>query len=322
MKKILMAKVSSTILEACIGAKEGEKILIVTEPEKLLISESIATIAYQMKAEPIISIIVPRENDGQEPPQPIAEAMKSSDAFICVVGKSITHTHAVKNAIANGSRGIVMTQFSEDMMIHGGMQADFKQLKPICMSMAKALENGKEIRLTTPYGTDLSFSAEGRRGNALYCMVEKGEFSTAPTVEANVSPIEGTANGKIVADASVPYIGIGLLDEPIYLDVNNGRITSISGGWQGKILREDLEFKNDENVYNIAELGVGLNPSCRFIGLMLEDEGVYGSVHIGIGTNITLGGNVKAACHYDLIMTQPTIVVDGRTVLKDGEVVL
>ena len=35
-------------------------------------------------------------------------------------------------------------------------------------------------------------------------MVEKGEFSTIPTVEANVSPVEGTANGVIVADASIP----------------------------------------------------------------------------------------------------------------------
>lgn len=322
MKKILMSKISKTILEDCIGAKAGENILIVTEPEKLTIAESIATAAHGMNAEPTIMIMVPRDGDGKEPPKSVAEAMKISDAFIAAVGKSITHTYAVKNAIANGSRGIVMTQFSEDMMIKGGMEANFKELAPVCKAMAKALENGNEIRLTTPFGTDLTFSAKDRRGNALYCMVEKGKFSTAPTVEANVSPLEGTANGKIVADASIPYIGIGLLNEPVYLDVKDGKIISIDGGKQAEMLATDLKNKNDENVYNIAELGVGLNPKCRFIGLMLEDEGVYGSVHIGIGTSITLGGVVKAACHYDLIMTKPTIVVDGRTVLKDGEVVL
>lgn len=317
-----MSRISRRVLEVCIGAKKGESILIITEPEKLNIAESIATVAYEMETEPVISVMVPRHSDGQEPPLPIAEGMKNSDAFIAVVGKSITHTHAVKDAIENGSRGIVLTQFSEDMMISGGMEADFRELKPTCVEMAKALEGGETIRLTTPYGTDLTFSGKGRRGNALYCMVDKGEFAPAPTVEANVSPLEGTANGKIVADASVPYIGIGLLDEPMYFDVKDGMITSISGGRQAKVLEEDLKSKNDENVYNIAELGIGLNPSCRFIGLMLEDEGVYGTVHIGIGTNITLGGNVKAACHYDLIMTKPTIVVDGRTVLKDGEVTL
>jgi leucyl aminopeptidase (aminopeptidase T) len=52
---------------------------------------------------------------------------------------------------------------------------------------------------------------------------------------------------------------------------------------------------------------------------MLEDEGVYGSVHIGIGTNITLGGTVKAAVHYDLLMLNATIEMDGITILENGQ---
>jgi leucyl aminopeptidase (aminopeptidase T) len=43
-------------------------------------------------------------------------------------------------------------------------------------------------------------------------------------------------------------------------------------------------------------------------------------VHIGIGTNVTVGGKVRAAIHYDLIVTKATVIADGRTVLKDGEV--
>ena len=84
----------------------------------------------------------------------------------------------------------------------------------------------------------------------------------------------------------------------------------------------DLAAKEDPNVYNIAELGIGLNPACRFCGFMLEDEGVHGTAHIGIGTSITLGGTVKAACHYDLIMTKPTVTADGVVVIREGEVCL
>lgn len=43
-------------------------------------------------------------------------------------------------------------------------------------------------------------------------------------------------------------------------------------------------------------------------------------MHIGIGTSITLGGTVKAACHYDLIMSNATIVADGKTLLDNGRV--
>jgi leucyl aminopeptidase (aminopeptidase T) len=88
------------------------------------------------------------------------------------------------------------------------------------------------------------------------------------------------------------------------------------------MLKENLESKNDPNVYNIAEMGIGLNPKCSFMGIMLEDEGVEGSVHIGIGTSITLGGKIKAASHYDLIMKNGTIDVDGKTILQDGKILI
>lgn len=319
MKKIQMGKIADKIIDINLQMKAGEKIAIITEPEKLKIAETIAASAYRKDIEPVIVIMIPRDTDSQEPPKIVAEAMKGSDAFVSVVGKSITHTNAVKDAIKEGSRGVVLTQFSEDMMIRGGMEANFAELAPVCRKVADALAAANHIHLTNPYGTDLTFDTTGRRGNALFCIVEKGKFSTAPTIEANTTPIEGSAQGVIVADASCPYIGIGLLTEPIRLEVKDGFITEITGGKQAKMLADDLASKNDPGVYNIAELGIGLNPSCRFIGLMLEDEGVYGSAHIGIGTSLNLGGTLKAACHYDVIMTKPTVVADGKTIMKDGE---
>ncbi len=320
MRNVMMAKGAQAVVCRCANVKAGEQVLIVSEPSKMSIAECVAEAVCAVGAEPSIVSMVPRERDSQEPPRPIAEAMKAADVFLCVVGRSITHTHAVKDATAAGARGLVLTQFSEDMMVRGGIEADFPAIAPTCKKMAQALAGSRQIRLTTTMGTDLTYSAEGRRGNALYGVVEKGQFSTIPTIEANVSPLEGTANGTIVANASVPYIGIGVLEEPVVCKVENGMIISMEGGRQAMALKKDLDSKNDPNVYNVAEMGVGLNPKCRFCGFMLEDEGVLGSVHIGIGTSITLGGTVKAACHYDLIMTGATIVADGRTLLKDGVV--
>ncbi len=322
MKEILMARGAQTVVQTCLGVKPGEQVLIVTEGDKLSIARSIAAAVYAAKAEPVISVMLPRQRDGQEPPLTVAEAMKQSDAFVAVVGRSITHTQAVKEACKRGSRGIMLTQFTEDLMIHGGMEADFRDVAPTCRAVAAKLAGAEQVRLTTPHGTDLTFSARGRRGNAMYCIVEPGEFSPAPTVEANVSPLEGTAQGVIVANASIPYIDIGMLEEPVICTVQDGMIVKIQGGRQAELLKKDLDSKQDPNVYNIAELGVGLNPMCRFMGFMLEDEGVYGSVHIGIGTNITLGGQLKAACHYDLIMTEPTLTADGATLLHQGQVLL
>jgi len=49
-----------------------------------------------------------------------------------------------------------------------------------------------------------------------------------------------------------------------------------------------------------------------------NDEGVYGTSHIGIGTSSLLGGTVKAKMHYDVIMWSPTLTLDGEVVLRDG----
>jgi len=320
MKELLMAKGAKTLIDVCTQVKPGETVLIVTDMYKTDIAKAIAGTAMDRGAEAIVTVIQPRDRNGQEPPVPVAEAMKKADVVFTPVTNSITHTHAVKNAAAEGTRLIVMTDFTEEMMIRGGLEANFEEIKPVCKKVADAFANGNGIKLTTPAGTHLEMDITGRRGNALYCLVEPGEFSTAPTVEANVSPLEGSANGKLVVNASIPYIGIGVITEPIIVDIADGFITRIEGGSQADILRKDLESQGDRSVFNIAELGVGLNPKCRLCGIMLEDEGVISTCHIGIGTNITLGGNTKTPVHYDLLVWEPTVEVDGKTVIEGPEV--
>ena len=322
MGNFLMSQGARTVIEVCAGAKPGEQVLIVADTRMDSFADILAAAAWAAKCEPAIVKMIPRSADGQEPPPAIAAAMKSTDIFVCPVSTSITHTRAVMEAAAAGARGIMLTQFTEAMLAGGGIEADFHSLAPVCQKVADAMAGCREIRLTTSGGTDLTMSATGRRGNALTCLVKPGQFSPAPNVEANVSPVEGSANGVIIVDASIPYAGIGLLKDTVRCEVSAGLITSITGGAQADTLRKSLESRQDPKVYNIAELGVGLNPKCHFTGIMLEDEGVFGSVHIGTGTSITLGGNVKASCHYDLIMTGATIVADGRTVLVNGQVAI
>lgn len=266
MKKILMAKGARSIVEINLGVKAGENVVIVTEPKQMRIAEALAAAVIATGAEPTIHIMTPRERDGQEPPKTIAAAMKESDAFIGAVFTSITHTHAVKDACAAGSRGVMLTQFNEDQMITGGVNANFYEAAENCKKVAAAMAGAEVITITTPMGTNLKLSGKGRRGNAMTGLVEPGKFGPIPTVEANVSPVEGTANGVIVADASIPYIGIGLLKTPVKVDVKDGYIIpeSISGGEEAKKLAADWIDKKDPEVYNIAEVGVGLNPECKF----------------------------------------------------------
>jgi leucyl aminopeptidase (aminopeptidase T) len=315
-----MMKGARKLLDELTATKPREKVLIITDTKLLEIGQVLFAAAFERGAEPILTVITPRESDGEEPPEPIAEAMKKADVIFSPVSKSITHTRAVKEAAESGSRILVMTAFTERLMISGGIEADFHAQKPICIKLAQLFEEAEKVKLTTPAGTNLEMNIQGRRGNAMYCIVDTpGRFSTVPTIEANTSIVEGSASGMIVVDASIPYIGIGVLKEPMKMRVENGFITDINGGYQAEVLRRDLENKNDPNVYNIAELGVGLNPKSELTGIMLDDEGVLGTCHIGIGTSLALGGTLKAAIHYDLILWNPTIELDGKNVIERGK---
>jgi len=307
------------LTRVCARVEAGESVVIVTdrrtEPE---ISEALQAAALEAGARPVVCLMPARALDGQEPPGAIAAAMKVSRVFFLAVAVSITHTDSVRVAISHGARGLAMTGFTSEMLEQGGIEADFSREAPVCERLASVFDSAETVKVTTPRGTDLLMDATGRRGNAMTCMVEPGQFSPVPNIEANFSPVEGTSEGLIVADASIPYLGIGVLGEPVRAVVENGLVKGIEGGREASIFRGELEAIGDERAYNIAELGVGLNPKARICGLMLEDEGVLGVVHVGIGTNTTLGGRVKARTHYDLLMYGATVTVDGETVLEEG----
>jgi len=316
-----MIRGARTLLDDLVAVKPKENVLIITDTKLLRIGQVLAAAAFERDAEPIVVVMKPRERDGEEPPIPIAEAMKKSDVILSPVSKSITHTRAVKEAAEAGARILVMTAFTERLMISGGIEANFRVQAPYCKKLAQLFESSKMARVTTPAGTDLTMNIEGRRGNAMTCIVDTpGWFSTVPTIEANISPLEGSSEGVIVVDASIPYLGIGVLTEPVRMKVEKGFIKEIEGGYQAQVLKRDLESKNDPKVYNIAELGVGLNPKSEMTGIMLDDEGVLGSCHIGIGTSLALGGTLKAAVHYDLVLWKPTIELDGKKVMEKGEI--
>ncbi|MBW1699434.1 MAG: hypothetical protein JRK26_21890 [Deltaproteobacteria bacterium] len=55
---------------------------------------------------------------------------------------------------------------------------------------------------------------------------------------------------------------------------------------------------------------------------MLNDEGVLGTIHIGIGTSSNLGGSTKAKTHFDVIIQRPTVFLDETPLLEDGALLI
>ena len=326
MKEILTMRGAKVIVENCASIKEREQVLIVTDFKTVSSALIIAKTAYALGAEVTIGIMSPREVDGHEPTESIAAAMKKAKVILTPVSKALAHTEATHGALAEGARVLSLTALSEELIASEAFEVDFKKQRPICEKVAQLFTEAEEIRISTLAGTNLKVSAKGRKGNAHSCIVDSpGQFSAAPNIEANFSPVEGTMEGVFVADASIPYLDIGLLSMPITFTIEKGRVVRVEGGKEAEKIMELWEEQRDPNVYNIAQVAVGLNPRVKTVVGVLGcnyDEGAFGTVHIGIGTSTLLGGKVKASIHFDAIMNKPTMELDGKLLLKDGQLMV
>jgi aminopeptidase len=73
---------------------------------------------------------------------------------------------------------------------------------------------------------------------------------------------------------------------------------------------------------NIAEFGIGTNDSAKLSGILLEDEKVMGTIHLALGNNITMGGTFNVPIHLDGLVKKPTVWMDGKLIMKDGNLLV
>jgi len=318
-----MEEGARVLIRVCAGVREGEEVVVVCDEERLPIAWALRGEAEKVGGRTSVVIPPPRKIDNEEPSPPVAAAMSRGDVILMPVGKSLAHTRATREAIGEGARVVSMAAFTERQMVEGGLFADFPGRKPLCDHFADLLTGAARVRVTNPAGTDLTFRLVGRRGNSHACLVREPGFTAVPNIEANCSPLEGTAEGRLVVDGSIPYYGVGVVSEPIVFQLRAGAVQSIENGEQARFLRELLASQDDPDVYNVAQFAIGLNPRCRdFTGEMLNDEGVNGTIHIGIGTSASLGGSVQAKTHFDAVIRAPSVWFDDDQVLREGEIVV
>jgi leucyl aminopeptidase (aminopeptidase T) len=302
-------------LTDCAGVREGENVVIVSDGPKRKIGLAFWEVAGELGADAIFCEIIPRKSNGAEPPRAVAALLKDCDVFMIPTSKSMTHTDARRAACKNGARGATLPNIAEDTMKRA-LKADYGKIQERTSQVAAAVQGAKEARVITALGTDITFSIEGRKClEDTGIITEKGTSTNLPAGEAYLAPVEGTARGKIVADGSCA--GIGMIDEPIELEVEGGFATRITGGAEAeKLIEITGPFGRDGR--NIAELGIGTNDKARLIGSALEDEKVMGTVHIALGDNVSMGGNVALQSHLDMIIKAPTLLIDGKEIIKEG----
>jgi leucyl aminopeptidase (aminopeptidase T) len=320
MKKMEMIKTAKKLVDDCTKVKEGENVLIITDTlTPFSIAEVLAIACKERGAETVIIIMSPLQIENNDPPPPVGEAMQKAQVLFTVLSRTMFHSHSRIKACKMGARYWGIAEVTEEDIFRGAMEVDFLKMRGFGESLADALRKAKEARITTPAGTDIYLDFKGRPEKIVLLngICHQPGDAVGIILEAAISPKVGSAQGVVVCDASTTFFKPGLIRDPIRAVVKDGIVTDISGGAEASKLSAALAALGDPKIYNVVELGIGFNPKAKITGVQTQDKGVYGTCHIGLGSNISWGGDIKAATHFDLVMYAPKIELDGTTILEN-----
>jgi leucyl aminopeptidase (aminopeptidase T) len=324
------------------GLRDKEKILVVTDPpllphwreggtqeiaamaERALLARTVADIAADNLKGCQVDFFAypPAAQSGAEPGDEVAARMQAADVVVAITNRSLSHTDARVQACQAGARVASMPGFLTRMFCPDGpMAADSEEVACLSRAFAERLTQAKEAVIRTAAGTDLALSLEGRSGLADHGLfTQPGDFGNLPAGEAYIAPVEGSGQGRLVVPAGW-WRGLA---EDMTLTFENGLVHSVEGGGPAKErllpllgLAEGMERDNAR--CNLAELGIGTNPFARSVESTLEAEKIKGTIHIAIGDNAHIGGQISADLHFDMIIPKVDLLLDGEKVIADGE---
>jgi aminopeptidase len=345
-----LAEAARIAIGDVLGIREGEKVLIVTnpDPDVSAVSAALYDAAAALSARPVLLFQpVKTQLDFTEPA--VIEAIRSGpDVFISMssekLGKDeqaiqtplihdgVPYTHifhyylyGTKSLRAFWSPSITAELFARTVPV------DYKRMKTECAAVARVFDWADSVTVTNPKGTDISFSIRGRKG-----MKDDGDFTlpgsggNLPAGEGFVSPVVGTAEGVIVFDGSIAvYDGVVIIKEPITVRVREGFVTEISGGTEADELRESIDKAREKAVAFEKDGKIPESSGAEYA----RNAGNIGELGIGLNPAAEIVGNMlvdekvyrtchiaigsnydedaKALIHLDGLITEPTIRAFG-----------
>ncbi|MEF8812250.1 MAG: aminopeptidase [Halovenus sp.] len=302
---------AQTAVEQCMGLRPGESCLVVTDDEREAIGKALDSVARETTDDVATIRYPPGDQHGAEPPRPVSTAMTGADVVLAPTTKSLSHTTARIEATDAGARMATLPGITDDVFLMG-LDADYDRIADECRRLLGQVGDAEEIRVMSPQGTDITFRPGTREWlEDTGINHDPGAFSNLPAGEVFVSP--ETGDGTVVVDGTMmPH---GKLDgDVVEFTVADGAVTHIADDAVRAEVEEAAETAGD-GAYNLAELGIGTNVAVTdLVGSVLLDEKAGGTVHIAIGDDHGIGGDVEVPIHLDGILTEPTVYADGEEV--------
>ncbi len=303
------------VLTTCMRLRPGERVLTVVDPPLRAAGEALGAAARELGAGHVASHILVLD---QRPLTVVSQALLSEVTAADVIVSLLSHLDlereiAPLRAAVSAFRSVAKGRwafgaFIDEDVLNCELAADYREVARLAQGLAARLEGANEVRITSDSGSDLRFHIAGRPVHQdCGILTEPGSFGNLPAGEVFVAPVEESAEGRLVVDLSIADL---VLEEPVALTFQAGRVTRIEGGAAARVLERRLAL--DPWAPVVGEFGLGANPRARIRGRVTTDEKVLGTAHIALGANTQFGGKNPASSHYDCVIGAPRIWLDGR----------
>jgi leucyl aminopeptidase (aminopeptidase T) len=339
-KIIDLSQTAHLIVHKLLAVKPQEEILLIADTEtNMEMVYSLAAAAKSIGCEYTIAVMPSRTGQphlSNVIPRSVAKAFEGADVAIGLTrtsfGPSLTPIQSELVFEKKKLRYFSMALRDPISMMRGGALADYDALRECAAKLKNIIEAGSRLTIQTELGTD--FTAEVPKPEdsptftGPFVRVEDGwadkpgEEAAFPDGEVFFAPREYSAQGRLVIDGPIEYVGIS--NEPIEVIIQEGKILEINGrSIEARKLQELV--KRIENADIVGEVAVGINPDSLRDGSAQEEKKTLGNCHIGFGIARGFPGTWmakhKTLIHSDMILRDVKVAIDGNVVVEKDKIV-
>ncbi|MDH4208146.1 MAG: hypothetical protein OEV76_04660 [Anaerolineae bacterium] len=306
-KRLELAAAARKVVEVAMPVKPGEQVVITadTSSDERVVWAT-AQAVYAMGATPSVIWYEALPNPCMDPPAPVALALTVADVWIEFAVAYTLYSEAHGRAVAAGCRHFCLPGMDVDMMVRTIGQVNYPVLEEMACALYELSHQAKEMHIASQAGTDLVVQTNPQAAPTFTQMGagERGGYSQILAGQSWFEELADTFDGTLVFDGALwPPAELGLLQGPVKLTIDRGRIVGIEGGAEARTFQRWLDSFGDSAMYLVDHACYGFNPGVtRLSGNILEDERLFGCMQFGIGR-----ARLGAPSHTDGIVTGPSV---------------
>jgi len=336
-----ISRAARILMERLMGVQPGETVVLTADTgSDFRAVEATAAAVYECAAKPlVVTHLCPatmgKSADPYLPVSALSAVLKQADTWVEYdsAGLMFTTPFDVATTENKNLRSICMGSGDVDLLVRCVGRVDFDAMAAFEKKLTGILSGASSMRMSTAAGTDVSFKQDPKiKLHHTGALLDPGRPApgsyTLPGAVA-WAPDLATVSGTIVFDGAIgiPALNLGVLRQPIVLEIRKGKIVEFGGGSEAGLLEAYLKGFNHPQTLRLAHTGIGFNPGAITrgrLGNLLEDERIWGSMHWGIGeisNSLIPGGQVPAPMHCDGICLGCSLEADGVEILRNGNYV-